>query len=151
MDIGALDGCLCMMCYSELSQVDVWIMRSIEGEWSKFVSVPKPETVESFKFVRPLIYSKDRSKILLEINNGKLFWFDLGSKSLESLVIKGCEGLPCNAEVVVSSLVLGCKGDPRRAQEKKIIMLQKGNKVERKWLEAASSNPNPILGLISTN
>ncbi|KAL0709559.1 hypothetical protein Bca4012_016537 [Brassica carinata] len=106
----------------------VYCRGSIEGEWSKFVSVPKPETVESFKFVRPLIYSKDRSKILLEINNGKLFWFDLGSKSLESLVIKGCEGLPCNAEVVVSSLVLGCKGDPRRAQEKKIIMLQKGNK-----------------------
>ncbi|KAF8118018.1 hypothetical protein N665_0006s0022 [Sinapis alba] len=126
MDIGVLDGCLCMMCYNELSHADVWIMREYGGKWSKFISVPQPETVVSFEFVRPLIYSKDRSKILLEINNGKLFWFDLASKSFESLVIKGCEGLQCNAEIVVSSLVLGCKGDPRRVGEKK--MVQKGNK-----------------------
>ncbi|KAG2333854.1 hypothetical protein Bca52824_005034 [Brassica carinata] len=126
MDIGALDGCLCMMCYGELSQVDIWIMREYGGKWSKFVSVPKPETVDSFKFVRPLIYSKDRSKILLEINNGKLFWFDLASKSFEKFRINVSEGLQLNAEIVVSSLVLGCKGDPRRAREKK--MLQKGNK-----------------------
>ncbi|KAF3546578.1 hypothetical protein DY000_02000629 [Brassica cretica] len=126
MDIGVLDGCLCMMCYNEVRHADVWIMREYGGEWSKFVSVPQPESVVSFEFVRPLIYSKDRRKILLEINNGKLFWFDLGSKSLETLVIKGCESLPCNAEIVVSSLVLGCKGDSRRARENK--MVQKGNK-----------------------
>ncbi|KAF2613634.1 hypothetical protein F2Q70_00007472 [Brassica cretica] len=73
-----------------------------------------------------MIYSKDRSKILLEINNGKLFWFDLASKSCEKLGIKGYdEDRPWNVEIVVSSLVLGCKGDPRRAREKK--MMQKGN------------------------
>ncbi|CAH8364725.1 unnamed protein product [Eruca vesicaria subsp. sativa] len=125
MDIGVLDGCLCLMCYSE-SSVDVWILREYEGKWRKFITVPKPETVVAFEFVRPMIYSKDRSKILLEINNGKLMWFDLESKSFETLVIKGCEDLQCNAEIVVSSLVLGCKGDPRRAPEKK--MMQKGNK-----------------------
>ncbi|WZZ38385.1 hypothetical protein YC2023_034644 [Brassica napus] len=125
MDIGVLDGCLCLMCYSESSHVGVWILREYEGEWSKFITVPKPETVVSFESVRPMIYSKDRSKILLEINNGKLMWFDLESKGFETLGIKGCEG-PCNAEIVVSSLVLGCKGDPRRAQEKKMML--KGNK-----------------------
>ncbi|KAL0709555.1 hypothetical protein Bca4012_016533 [Brassica carinata] len=126
MDIGVLDGCLCLMCYSEFSHVDVWILRECEGEWCKFITVSKPETVVSFKFVRPLIYSKDRSKILLEINNGKLFWFDLESKSFEVLGIKGCHEGPCNAEIVVSSLVLGCKGVAGRAGEKK--MMQKGNK-----------------------
>ncbi|KAF3512786.1 hypothetical protein F2Q69_00000645 [Brassica cretica] len=125
MDIGVLDGCLCLMCYSESSHVGVWILREYEGKWSKFITVPKPETVVSFEFVRPMIYSKDRSKILLEINNGKLMWFDLESKGFETLGIKGCEG-PCTAEIVVSSLVLGCKGDPRRAQEKKMML--KGNK-----------------------
>ncbi|RID68535.1 hypothetical protein BRARA_C00684 [Brassica rapa] len=120
MGIGVLDGCLCLMCYSEFTHVDVWILRKYQRKWSKFISVPKPEIVVSFEFVRPMIYSKDRRKILLEINNGKLFWFDLESKSFETLEIKGCEGLPCNVEIVVSSLVLGCKGDPRRAQEKKM-------------------------------
>ncbi|KAF8118017.1 hypothetical protein N665_0006s0021 [Sinapis alba] len=127
MDIGVLDGCLCLMCYSEFSHVDVWILREYQGEWSKFITVPKLEIVESFKFVRPLIYSKDRSKILLEVNNGKLVWFDLASKSFETLVIKGCDEGLCNAEIVVSSLVLGCKGDPRKDPEKK-KMMQKGNK-----------------------
>ncbi|WZY80578.1 hypothetical protein YC2023_026962 [Brassica napus] len=127
MDIGVLDGCLCLMCYSESSHVGVWILREYEGEWSKFITVPKPETVVSFEFVRPMIYSKDRSKILLEINNGKLMWFDLESKGFETLGIKGCES-PCNAEIMVSSLVLGCNGDPRRAQEKK--MMQKGIQAE---------------------
>ncbi|CAH8364630.1 unnamed protein product [Eruca vesicaria subsp. sativa] len=126
MDIGVLGGCLCMMCYNEVRHADVWIMREYGGEWSKFLSVPQPESVVSFEFVRPLVYSKDRRKILFEINNGKLFWFDLGSKSFETLVIKGCEDLQCNAEIVVSSLVLGCKGDLGRAREKK--MMQKGNK-----------------------
>ncbi|WZY80574.1 hypothetical protein YC2023_026958 [Brassica napus] len=152
MDIGVLDGCLCLMCYSESSHVDVWILREYQGKWSKFITVPKPETVVSFEFVRPMIYSKDRSKILLELNNGKLVWFDLESKSFEALEIKGCEG-PCNAEIVVSSLVLGCNGDPCRAQEKK-IMQESDNRLfralrgERKLLEAALSNSNPSL---STN
>ncbi|KAL0709553.1 hypothetical protein Bca4012_016531 [Brassica carinata] len=126
MDIGVLDGCLCMMCYNELRHAEVWIMREYGGEWSKFVSVPQPETVISFEYVRPLVYSKDRSKILMEINNGKLFWFVLASKSFEMLRINVSEGLQLNAEIVVSSLVLGCKGDPRRVGEKK--MVQKGNK-----------------------
>ncbi|KAL0843138.1 hypothetical protein Bca101_016383 [Brassica carinata] len=167
MDIGVLDGCLCLMCYSEFSHVDVWILREYGGKWSKFITVPKPETVVSFEYVRPMIYSKDRSKILLEINNGKLFWFDLESKSFEKLGIKGCDEGPCNAEIVVSSLVLGCKGDPRRAPAKK--MMQKGNeriangiqagfmnkagelyrgsgrRRKRKLLEAALSNLNPSL------
>nr|XP_018472555.1 PREDICTED: F-box protein At4g22390-like isoform X1 [Raphanus sativus] len=127
MDLGVLDGCLCLMCYSESIHVDVWILREYGGEWSKFISVTAPETVGgSFEFVRPLIYSKDKSKILLEINNGKLFWFDLASKSFERLEIKGFGEGMCNTDIVVSSLVLGCKGHPRRAQEKK--MMQKGNK-----------------------
>ncbi|KAL0784632.1 uncharacterized protein LOC106432581 isoform X1 [Brassica napus] len=129
MNLGVLDGCLCLICHDyhniRNGHVDVWILREYGGSWSKFITVPKPETVVSFKFVRPLIYSKDRSKILLEINSGKLMWFDLVDKSFETLEIKGCKG-PRNAEILVSSLVLGCKSVSGRAPEKR--MLQKGNK-----------------------
>ncbi|KAG2333862.1 hypothetical protein Bca52824_005042 [Brassica carinata] len=127
MNLGVLDGCLCLICYDNnmCGHVDVWILREYEGSWSKLITLPKPETVVSFKFVRPLIYSKDRSKILLEINSKKLMWFDLVAKSFETLEIKGCKG-PRNAEILVSSLVLGCKSVSRRAPEKR--MLQKGNK-----------------------
>ncbi|CAN7005570.1 unnamed protein product [Brassica rapa subsp. trilocularis] len=137
MEIGVLDGCLCFMCYSMFSHVEVWILREYQGKWSKFI------TVESYNFIRPLIYSKDRSKILMEINGEKLVWYDLASKSFETFVIKGCEGLQCSAEIVVSSLVMGCKGDPHRAQVKK--MMQKGSK---RWGYAHLYNVLSYLFLI---
>uniref|UniRef100_A0A1J3IWC1 F-box protein n=1 Tax=Noccaea caerulescens TaxID=107243 RepID=A0A1J3IWC1_NOCCA len=126
MDLCVLDGCLCIMSYNELPHVDVWIKREYEpeGSWSKLFRVTKPEGVESLDFVRPLMLSKDKSKVLLEINVGKLVWFDLASGSFETLGIKDCEG-SCSAEILVSSLVLGCKGDPHRAREKK--MMHKSN------------------------
>ncbi|KAG7553243.1 Pectin lyase fold/virulence factor [Arabidopsis thaliana x Arabidopsis arenosa] len=68
----------------EFSHVDVWIRKEYEvvGSWTKLFRVLKPESVESLDFVRPLIYSKDMSNILLEINNAKnLMWFDLPQKS----------------------------------------------------------------------
>ncbi|CAA7030983.1 unnamed protein product [Microthlaspi erraticum] len=128
MDLCVLDGYLCSIGYHEFTHVDVWIKRDYEvehGSWSKLFRVTKPDGVESLKFVRPLIYSKDKSKVLLEINVGKLVWFDLGTRSFQEIGIKDCEGA-CSAEILVSSLVMGCKGDPRRAREKK--MMQKSSK-----------------------
>ncbi|CAN8230989.1 unnamed protein product [Cochlearia groenlandica] len=130
IDIGVLDGCLCLMCNHEFSYVDVWIMKEYEVEesWTKLFRVPKPKSVESFDFMRPLVYSKERDKVLIEINNAKLVWFDLGSKRFRTLRIKDCDS-SYSAELLVSSLVLGCKGDPtevmrrkeRRAREDKLM------------------------------
>ncbi|CAL9226442.1 unnamed protein product [Arabidopsis halleri] len=120
IDIGVLDGCLCLMCNHEFSYVDVWIMKEykVEGSWSKLFRVPKPKSVESFDFMRPLLYSKERDKILLEINNAKLVWFDLKSKRFRTLRIKDCDS-SYSAELLVSSLVLGCKGDPTEVMRRK--------------------------------
>uniref|UniRef100_A0A1J3FQG9 F-box protein CPR30 n=1 Tax=Noccaea caerulescens TaxID=107243 RepID=A0A1J3FQG9_NOCCA len=135
IDIGVLDGRLCLMCNHEFAYVDVWVMKeyNVEASWSKLFRVTKPKSVDSFDFMRPLIWSKDRSKILLEINNAKLVWFDLANKRFRTLRIKDCDS-SYSAELLVSSLVLGCKGDPnevkrreeRRAREDK--MMQQSNK-----------------------
>ncbi|KAG7541892.1 F-box associated interaction domain [Arabidopsis thaliana x Arabidopsis arenosa] len=129
MDIGVLDGCVCLMCYDEFSHVDVWVLKEYEDwkSWTKMFRVPKPESVESVDFMRPMVYSKDRSKILLEINNAaNLMWFDLESKSLTTVGIE-CDS-SFTADILVSSLVLGCKGDPTEAQRRKDQMVQKSNK-----------------------
>ncbi|CAA7054415.1 unnamed protein product [Microthlaspi erraticum] len=135
MDIGVLDGCLCLMCNYDQKHVDVWVMReyNVRDSWSKAFTVMKPKSVKSFAYMRPLVYSKSRDKVLLEINNTKLVWFDLESKKLSTLRIKDCPS-SYSAEIVVSSLVLGCKGDlanierrnEQRAREAKIV--QNSNK-----------------------
>ncbi|CAH8310841.1 unnamed protein product [Eruca vesicaria subsp. sativa] len=112
MDIGVLDGCLCLMCNYDQKYVDVWMMKeyNVRGSWCKAFTVQKPKSVKMFAFMRPLVYSKDRGKVLLEINNTKLVWFDLETRKLTTLRIKDCPS-SYSAELVVSSLVLGCKGD----------------------------------------
>ncbi|VVB17687.1 unnamed protein product [Arabis nemorensis] len=115
MDIGVLDGLLCLMCYEEFSHVDIWVLTEYKGyhsrSWTKMFRVPKPDDVESLELLRPLMYSKDKTKILMEINNAmNLMWFDLESKTLTRVGIKDCDN-PYSAEILVSSLVLGCNGD----------------------------------------
>ncbi|XP_010422230.1 PREDICTED: F-box protein CPR30-like [Camelina sativa] len=112
MDIGVLDGCLCLLCYHDLGYVDVWMMKkyNVRGSWTKAFTVYKPSSVKSFSYIRPLVYSKDRDKVLLEINNTKLVWFDIESKKMSTVRIKDCPS-SYSAELVVSSLVFGCKGD----------------------------------------
>ncbi|CAE6182929.1 unnamed protein product [Arabidopsis arenosa] len=129
VDVGVLDGCVCLMCYDEFSHVDVWVLKEYEDvkSWTKLFRVLKPESVESVDLMRPLIYSKDRSKILLEINNAKnLIWFDLESKKLTTVGIE-CDS-SFTADILVSSLVLGCKGDLTEAQRRKEQMMPKSNK-----------------------
>uniref|UniRef100_A0A1J3HLB3 F-box protein CPR30 n=1 Tax=Noccaea caerulescens TaxID=107243 RepID=A0A1J3HLB3_NOCCA len=120
MDIGVLDGCLCLMCNYDQKHVDVWMMReyNVRDSWSKAFTVMKPKSVKSFAYMRPLVYSKDRGKVLLEINNTKLVWFDVESKKLSTLRIKDCPS-SYSAEIVVSSLVLGCKGDLANIKRRK--------------------------------
>lgn len=138
MDIGVLDGCLCLMCNYDQRYVDVWVMKeyNVRGSWSKVFTVQKPKSVKMFVFMRPLVYSKDRDKVLLEINNTKLVWFDLESRKLSTLRIKDCPS-SYSAEIVVSSLVLGCKGDldnikhrkeQRDKEAREAKMMQNSNK-----------------------
>ncbi|KAH0894501.1 hypothetical protein HID58_056930 [Brassica napus] len=47
--------------------IDIGEYKVVEGSWSKVFSVPKPKSVESFDFMRPLLYSKDRRKVLIEV------------------------------------------------------------------------------------
>ncbi|XP_010539591.1 PREDICTED: F-box protein CPR30 [Tarenaya hassleriana] len=119
MDIGVLNGCLCLMCNHDQTYTDVWMMKEYgaRDSWTKLFTVQKPKSFKSFSYMRPLVYSKDQNKVLLEINNTKLMWFDLITKKLTTLRIKDCPS-SYSAELIVSSLVLGCKGDPKEVKRR---------------------------------
>ncbi|KAE9594743.1 hypothetical protein Lalb_Chr18g0057001 [Lupinus albus] len=77
------------------------------SSWCKLFVLGESCVLRSLKSVRPLCYSRDGSKVLLEQNRRKLFWYDLKSKEIDYIRIPGlpnfvesriCEGTfvpPC--------------------------------------------------------
>ncbi|CAL1352151.1 unnamed protein product [Linum trigynum] len=78
VDVGVLEGNLCVMCNYEHVCVDLWVMKEygVKESWSRLFSVQKIRNTTAFGFLRPLIYAKDGNELLLEVNDEKLFWYD---------------------------------------------------------------------------
>lgn len=74
MNIGELEGCLCILCNYIQKRVDVWVMKDygVKESWTKMFSVAQPAVIRSFEFVIPLAYSKGDRDILLVQDNKKL-------------------------------------------------------------------------------
>ncbi|KAJ7967795.1 F-box protein [Quillaja saponaria] len=101
MDVDVLGGSLCMVANYHDVQVDVWVMEEYGcgRSWSKLFTVAQPDVIRSFKYLRPLCYSKDGDKVLLEQDHKKLCWYDLKSKRASSIKISG---IPVSFEAGIS-------------------------------------------------
>ena len=82
VDVGVLEGNLCVMCNYEHVCVDVWVMKEygVKESWCKMFSVHAVKWISAFMFLRPLVYSKGGDMVLLEVNAGKLLWYDWKNK-----------------------------------------------------------------------
>lgn len=87
-------------------RVDVWVMKEyrVKESWFKLFSIARTEVVGSFKYLRPLAYSKSRKEVLLVLDNQRLVWYDLRKKRVENVKILGMPDL-FEAEVCLESLV----------------------------------------------
>lgn len=98
LDVGALEGHMCLMCNYDLVKVDVWMMKEygLKESWSKMFSIDRCRSISSFRFLRPLICSNEDGgdKVLLEVNGEKLVWYDWKRKKLKT-VKNGCDGYSC--------------------------------------------------------
>lgn len=127
MDLGTLNDCLCVICNYGQAYVDVWVMKEygVKESWVKLFIVPRPRSsVGCFSYLRPLIYSDDDDKVLVELDNRRLMWYDLNSRRLRTLRIRGDHG-GFSAEMYVASLV--SPGEENRADNSRKLEQEKKN------------------------
>ncbi|KAL9232187.1 hypothetical protein vseg_007325 [Gypsophila vaccaria] len=76
-----------MLC-RRLKCSDMWVRK--EGSWAKVFSILNPEaTIGASLQVKPIVYTKDGRKILLQMDGMVLVWYDLGSGGIERVTIHG--------------------------------------------------------------
>ncbi|PSS29074.1 F-box protein [Actinidia chinensis var. chinensis] len=102
LSLGVLEGCLCVLCsYSEVG-VDIWAMKEygIKESWAKLISIKNSISVRFFDELRPIAYSKCGGKLLIQHDAHKFILYDLESKVIEKVEIRG---LPEEFEVMLCS------------------------------------------------
>ncbi|XP_050229026.1 F-box protein CPR1-like [Mercurialis annua] len=85
--VSELGGCL-SISYRYQGRVDIWIMKEygIEDSWTKLVSLHSRENFSLFYRLKPLCYSKEGDKVLLDYNKGTvLILYDLKDQSVDGL------------------------------------------------------------------
>ncbi|KAF7840550.1 F-box protein CPR1-like [Senna tora] len=89
MEVALLGGCLCMLANYQNMRVDVWVMKEYGSKetWCKLFTLTHPNDSRSLKFVRPLTYSRDGNKVLVELDHRKLCWYDLINRSASFIKI----------------------------------------------------------------
>ncbi|KAL0443031.1 UNVERIFIED_CONTAM: F-box protein CPR1 [Sesamum latifolium] len=120
LSLDVIGGCLSLVC-AQRSRVVIWVMKEygVKESWTKLLSV-SPPAIERDHFVKPLAYSREGDKILLNCDDKKLVWYDLSKKTVENVSV---DGMPFifYAEACVESLIsFGCPDAvKKRGQEKK--------------------------------
>ncbi|XP_039686283.1 F-box protein CPR1 [Medicago truncatula] len=91
MTVAVLGGCLCMILNYETTNIDGWVMKEYgsRDSWCKLFTLVKSCFHSHLTASRPLGYSGDGSKVLLEaievlleVDHQKLFWYDLKSEQV---------------------------------------------------------------------
>lgn len=82
---------LCILDKYPKSRIDGWLMKDngAENFWYKAFSVVQPGVLGSFRFLRPVAFSKSRKEVLLEVDGAKLVWYDLERKTVKNIHING--------------------------------------------------------------
>ncbi|KAG4945978.1 hypothetical protein AAZX31_15G110000 [Glycine max] len=95
IDLALLGGSLCMTVNFHKTRIDVWVMREYNrrDSWCKVFTLEESREMRSLKCVRPLGYSSDGNKVLLEHDRKRLFWYDLEKKEVALVKIQGLPNL----------------------------------------------------------
>ncbi|CAA2980390.1 Hypothetical predicted protein [Olea europaea subsp. europaea] len=116
MKLELLGGCLCLVCADNYDVNNIWVMMEygVEESWTQLLSVGPPGILPFYKSsvcLKPLAYSKNGEKVLLNCGGKKLAWYGLIRKTVWFLTISD---LPYNfvPETCVESLVRpDCPGE----------------------------------------
>ena len=130
MDVGVLDGKLCMICNYSNAYVDVWVMKEygVKESWTNLFKVPESCLNRPIGHVVPVAYSKSCDKVLLEVDKEKLVWFDIGRRKVKKVRIEGAPNSYGAAFHVESLVPLGGGGMDRRRRQQPQEEKKKSNR-----------------------
>jgi len=93
IDVSLLGECLCMTVnysvYYQTTKSDVWVMKEygVRDSWCKLFTLEEWNFNAPLTSLKPLGYSSsDRSKVLLEVDRKKLFWYDINREIVTSVL-----------------------------------------------------------------
>lgn len=117
------DGCLCVMVDYQnddfiVECFEMWVMKEYGNKesWVRLFSICQPESIEAYMDIKPVVYSKDGRKILLEIDSLNFGWYDLKSNVFDRCTALGLSDGAINMTKYVGSLVL-LEHEPRLVRE----------------------------------
>ncbi|KAK1367574.1 hypothetical protein POM88_033666 [Heracleum sosnowskyi] len=129
---------LCILDNYPNSRIDGWLMNDngAENLWYKAFSVEQPGALGSFKFLRPVVFSKSCKEVLLEVDGAKLVWYDLERKTVKTINIHGMP-IKFNSHLYTESLIRLAKNkepqkpsqDKQQKEQKRDDFLAKGFKL----------------------
>ncbi|VFQ69950.1 unnamed protein product [Cuscuta campestris] len=84
MNVEALGGSLCMMCYyGESKSLDIWVK---EKSWTKLLTIGEPDSVwGSFlkvSYVKPVAYSRSGREVFMAHDDMIPLWYDLEKRTI---------------------------------------------------------------------
>ncbi|XWS23752.1 hypothetical protein CRYUN_Cryun28dG0042200 [Craigia yunnanensis] len=101
MNLGALQGCFCMIATCWDYKVKVWMMKDygVKESWTMLYSLQGD--IFSAAYLYPLAYSKNYEKILLS-----LLWYDIKGEEFKDVNLSQLENIrPSPSEICMESLV----------------------------------------------
>lgn len=104
LNLDVIDGSLSLVC-AQRSRVVIWVMKEygLKESWNKLLSI-SPPAIELGDFVKPLVYSREGDRILLNCSDKRLVWYDLRKRIVEDVSV---DGMPFvfYAEACVETLI----------------------------------------------
>ncbi|KNA08030.1 hypothetical protein SOVF_166390 [Spinacia oleracea] len=74
-----------------VDRVDLWVMKEYgkKESWVRLFSIRDPERFEAHLEIKPVVYSKDGRKVLLEIDGVRCGWYDYSSNKYTRCTVHG--------------------------------------------------------------
>ncbi|KAK9714744.1 hypothetical protein RND81_06G116600 [Saponaria officinalis] len=111
-----------VLYFARLVCADLWVMKENgkKESWVWLFWISDPSRIGSLTHIRPVVYSKDGGRILLELDSTKFGWFDWCSNKFESVKASGLSSndSPFDTYTFVPSIV-SLRTDEDRAKDKR--------------------------------
>ncbi|XP_073302609.1 F-box protein CPR1-like [Primulina huaijiensis] len=113
LNLTVVGGYLGLICTNR-SRVVIWVMEyGVEESWSKLL------TIRSRELVKPLVYSRDGNKVLLNFDDEKLVWYDLRKKTVEQVHVDGIPFVFYAVDCVESLVSVGAPNEVKKQDREK--------------------------------